>query len=354
MHTAPLFPSMTDPTMRKRNAFSKSFRSRVIWVYALLASCTIAAWATAVVAFGSDVILLGTAFLAFSLGLRHGVDADHIAAIDNVTRKLMHEGKRPLCVGLFFALGHSSVVILASFVVFVTASALDHQLIGLKAISGIISTSISALFLIAIALINLRILQGIYRSFKRVKETGACPTDLDVSHGGFLTRLFGPIIRLLSRSWHMYPLGFIFGLGFETATEVALFGISATAAGKGLSISSMMVFPLLFTAGMTLVDTTDGILMVGAYSWAFVKPIRKLYYNMTITLISVIVALGVAGVEAIELLRDQLGLTGGIWELVGSLNEHLGALGFIIIAIFVVSWVGSMLLYRLRGYRQLE
>ena len=152
----------------------------------------------------------------------------------------------------------------------------------------------------------------------------------------------------------MYPLGFIFGLGFETATEVALFGISATAAGKGLSISSMMVFPLLFTAGMTLVDTTDGILMVGAYSWAFVKPIRKLYYNMTITLISVIVALGVAGVEAIELLRDQLGLTGGIWELVGSLNEHLGALGFIIIAIFVVSWVGSMLLYRLRGYRQLE
>ena len=168
-----------------------------------------------------------------------------------------------------------------------------------------------------------------------------------------MTRLFRPVFRMLSRSWHMYPVGFLFGLGFDTATEVALFGISAAAAAKGLSIGAMMIFPVLFAAGMVLVDTTDGILMVGAYGWAFVKPIRKLYYNMTITFVSVVVAFFIGGVEALGLLKDKLNLSGGFWDLVGNLNDNFGSLGFIIIGVFVISWAGSMIVYRLMRYDQI-
>jgi HoxN/HupN/NixA family high-affinity nickel-transporter len=246
--------------LREKRSLFTSFQKGAISVYVLLGSGSIAAWVWAFLVFRNDVVLLGTAFLAFSLGLRHGVDADHIAAIDNVTRKLMHEHKRPLSVGLFFALGHSSVVILASFAVFATASAVEHQLIGIKGIVEVISTSVSALFLVAIALLNLLVFRDVYETFKRAKETGNC-IDKDMNlqglHGGVLTRLFKPVFRVTSKPWHMYPLGFLFALGFETASEVALFGISATAAGKGLSISSMMVFPVVFAVGMILVDTTD-------------------------------------------------------------------------------------------------
>jgi nickel/cobalt transporter (NiCoT) family protein len=340
----------------KRSPFT-SFQKRAIGVFVLLGSGNIAAWVWAFIVLRNDVVLLGTALLAFSLGLRHGVDADHIAAIDNVTRKLMHEHRRPLSVGLFFALGHSSVVIVASFAVFATASAVEHQLTGIKEIVEVISTSVSALFLVAIALLNLLIFRDVYEAFKRVKETGNC-TDKDIdlqgSHGGVLTRLFRAIFGIISKPWHMYPLGLLFAFGFETATEIALFGISATAAGKGLSISSMMVFPVLFAVGMILVDTTDGILMVGAYGWAFVKPVRKLYYNMTITFVSVLVALFIGGVEAIGLIKDELNLSGGIWDLVGSLNDNFGILGFTIIAVFIASWAGSILLYRLKGYHRVE
>jgi nickel/cobalt transporter (NiCoT) family protein len=155
---------------------------------------------------------------------------------------------------------------------------------------------------------------------------------------------------MISRPWHMYPIGVLFGLGFDTATEVALLGMSAAAAAKGLSVVAMAVFPVLFTAGMTLVDTTDGILMVGAYGWAFMKPIRKLYYNLTITFVSVIVALMVGGIEAIGLLKDQLNLTGGFWDFIGSLNDNFGTLGFVIIGVFVLSWVGSVIIYRVKGF----
>jgi high-affinity nickel-transport protein len=172
--------------------------------------------------------------------------------------------------------------------------------------------------------------------------------------GGLMSRIFRPLFRMLSSPWHMYPIGFLFGLGFDTATEVALLGISAAVAVKGLSLGTMAIFPLLFTAGMTLVDTTDGILMVGAYGWAFIKPIRKLYYNLTITFVSVIVALIVGGIEAVGLLKDQLKLSGGVWDLIGSLNDNFGTLGFLIIGVFVLSWVGSVIFYRINGFDRLE
>ena len=335
---------------------SASFRDRVLRIYGFLGCVNIGAWIWAFLVFHDKPVLLGTAFLAYTFGLRHAVDADHIAAIDNVTRKLMQEGKHPVSVGFFFSLGHSTIVVVASLIVFSVAAAAEKQLDVFKDIGGIIGTSVSSFFLIAIALMNFVILRGVWRTFQEVRK-GGCGNDQNpemLMGGGLMARLFRPLFRTLSSPWHMYPIGFLFGLGFDTATEVALLGISAAAAVKGLSVGAMAVFPVLFTAGMTLVDTTDGILMVGAYGWAFIKPIRKLYYNLTITFVSVIVALIVGGMEAVGLLKDQLNLSGGVWDFVGSLNDNFGTLGFVIIGVFVLSWVGSVIFYRVNGFDRLE
>ena len=326
-------------------------------MYGFLGCFNLGAWLWAFLAFHDKPILLGTAFLAYTFGLRHAVDADHIAAIDNVTRKLMQEGKRPVSVGFFFSLGHSTIVVVASLVVYLTATAVATQLDAVKGVSGIVGTSISAFFLIAIALVNIVILRGVWHNFQQVRNGGGYTDqnpDMLLGSGGLMARIFRPLFRMISRPWHMYPIGVLFGLGFDTATEVALLGISAAAAAKGLSVVAMAVFPILFTAGMTLIDTTDGVLMVGAYGWAFMKPIRKLYYNLTITFVSVIVALMVGGIEAIGLLKDELNLTGGFWDFIGSLNDNFGTLGFVIIGVFVLSWVGSVVIYRVKGFDHFE
>ena len=334
----------------------QKLRNRVIGIYGLLSCFNLGAWIWAFLAFHDKPVLLATAFLAYTFGLRHAVDADHIAAIDNVTRKLMQEGKRPLSVGFFFSLGHSTIVVVASLVVYLAAAVVATQFDAVKSVGAIVGTSISAFFLIAIALVNIVILRGVWQSFQEVRKGGGYTSQsLDtLLGGGIMARIFRPLFRMISRPWHMYPVGVLFGLGFDTATEVALLGISAAAATKGLSVVSMAVFPALFTAGMTLVDTTDGILMVGAYGWAFMKPIRKLYYNLTITFVSVIVALLVGGVEAIGLMKDQLNLTGGFWDFIGSLNDNFGALGIVIIGVFALSWVGSVILYRVKGFDRFE
>jgi high-affinity nickel-transport protein len=334
-----------------------TLRGRIAGIYLVLAGANVVAWIWALIAFRDFPILLGTALLAYGFGLRHAVDADHIAAIDNVTRKLMQEGKRPVAVGLFFSLGHSTVVVLASIAVALTASALEEKFAGFADVGGLIGTSVSALFLLVIAAMNLVILRGVGRAFRRVRAGGRYgEEDLDMllAGGGLLARIFRPLFRLIGRSWHMFPLGLLFGLGFDTATEVALLGISAAEASKGLPIWSILVFPALFTAGMSLVDTTDGILMLGAYGWAFVKPVRKLYYNMTITLVSVVVALLVGGIEALGLIHDRFDLSGGVWDIIGGLNDNFGSLGYLIIAIFALSWIVSALVYRLKGYDELE
>jgi high-affinity nickel-transport protein len=339
------------------NDDATDFRGKVVALYALLIALNVAAWAWALTAFHAYPVLLGTSFLAYGFGLRHAVDADHIAAIDNVTRKLMQEGKRPVAAGFYFSLGHSTVVVLASIGVAVTAAAYKERLEDFHTIGGVIGTSISAVFLLLIAIINIIILVNVYRAFRRVKAGGACgdaELALMMSGGGLFARLARSLFRLIKASWYMYPLGFLFGLGFDTATEVGLLGISAAEASNGVSIWSILVFPALFTAGMTLIDTTDSILMVGAYGWAFVKPIRKLYYNMTITFVSVIVAVIVGGVQALGLLADKFGLRGGIFDAVTSLNDNFGALGYLIIGVFVVTWLVSVLLYRLNGYDRLE
>jgi high-affinity nickel-transport protein len=315
------------------------------------------AWLWAVLAFRHYPLLLGTAFLAYSFGLRHAVDADHIAAIDNVTRKLMQEGKRPVAVGLMFSLGHSTVVVLGSLAIAATALMLQQHVDHFRNIGGLIGTLVSSVFLLAIALANLIILRSVCATFARVRRGEPYEDedlDLLLANRGFLARIFRPVFAMIRRSWHMYPLGVLFGLGFDTATEIGLLGISAAEASRGLPLVSILVFPALFAAGMSLIDTTDNVLMLGAYGWAYVKPIRKLYYNITITSVSVLVALIVGGIEALGLLGAQLHLQGSFWMLVGRLNDHFGVLGYCIIGIFALSWIVSIAIYKVRRFEEIE
>jgi nickel/cobalt transporter (NiCoT) family protein len=339
------------------NDQNAEFGAKLVAIYAGLIAANVLAWLWALTAFRDFPVLVGTAFLAYAFGLRHAVDADHIAAIDNVTRKLMQEGKRPIGTGLFFSLGHSTVVVLASAAIAFAAGALQDRFDTFKLIGGTIGTVVSATFLFAIAAVNFAILRSVYRSFVAVRRGGAI-VDADIeallAQRGLLGRLFRPLFRLVSRSWHMYPLGLLFGLGFDTATEIGVLGISAAQAAKGLPVWSIMVFPALFTAGMSLLDTSDGVLMLGAYGWAFNKPIRKLYYNLTITFVSVLVAVLIGGIEALGLVADRYNLGGPFWRSVAALNEHFGSLGYLIVAIFAASWLGSIAYYRLGRFDQIE
>ncbi len=332
-------------------------RAKIVAIYTLLAVFNLGAWAWAVLAFHRFPVLLGTAFLAYSFGLRHAVDADHIAAIDNVTRKLMHEGKRPVAVGFLFSLGHSTIVVIGSIAIAATALALQHRIDHIRDIGAIVGTLVSTLFLFAIAIVNLIVLRAVYRTFRSVRRGEPyIDEDFDLLLGsrGFLSRLFRPVFGLIRSSWHMYPLGLLFGLGFDTATEIGLLGISAAEASKGLPLLSILVFPALFAAGMSLIDTTDNILMLGAYGWAFVKPIRKLYYNLTITSVSVIVAFAVGGIEALGLIASQFHLGGRFWSLIAKLNNNFGVLGYFIIGLFALAWILSVFIYRWRRFDHLE
>jgi len=331
--------------------------TRAIAIFAGLAAFNLAAWFWAVIAFSGRPLLLSTGLLAWGFGLRHAVDADHIAAIDNVTRKLMQDGRRPVTLGFFFALGHSTVVLIVAALLAAGSGALKAHFDGIKAFGSLFGTIVSASFLFILAAINIVILRGVWRSFRQLRQHGrfdAEDLDLLLSSRGFLNRIFKPVFRLVSRSWHMLPVGFLFGLGFDTATEVSLLAISAAEAAKGLSIWSVLVFPALFAAGMTLVDTADGVLMLGAYEWAFLRPVRKVYYNLTITLVSVIVAVLIGGIEAFGLLGDELALKGPLWRTLDMLNGNFNLLGFIVIGVFVASWAVSIAIYRLKGYDRLR
>lgn len=334
-----------------------NLRGKIITIYTILIVANVAAWVWALTAFGNNPVLLGAALLAYSFGLRHAFDADHIAAIDNVTRKLMQQGRQPVTVGFWFSLGHSSIVVLATVFIVITTAALQGSLETFKDVGGVIGTSVSALFLLIIAAVNIVILTGVWRTFRRVRRGGTLiEADLDAltAQRGLLGRLFRPLFRFISRSWHMYPLGFLFGLGFDTATEIGLLGISAAEAAKGMSLWTILVFPALFTAGMALMDTTDSVMMTGAYGWAFVKPIRKLYYNLTITFVSVLVALLIGGVEALALLSDKLGLEGAFWDAVGEVGSNFEYLGFAIVGLFALSWVASYAIYKIKRFDEID
>jgi high-affinity nickel-transport protein len=340
-------------TTRRLLTTSSALRDRIFRVYGFLLVFNLGAWAVALAVSVQYPILLPTAFLAYTFGLRHAVDADHIAAIDNTTRKLMQDGQRPVGVGLFFSLGHSTIVVALSVLIALSAG-LISDIPAFREIGGLIGTSVSAAFLLIIGLINLVVFIDIYRMFRQVSRGGAYDDkglEDYLANRGLLARIFKPLLRVIRKSWHMYPLGVLFGLGFDTASEVALLGLAATSGASHIPVLYILILPALFAAGMSLVDTTDGILMLGAYGWAYIKPIRKLYYNLNITLVSVLIAFAIGGVEVLSVLAEKFDLHGGLWDLVGSLD--FGLIGFAIIAIFVLSWTISTFIYRWRGYDDL-
>ncbi|QGZ55413.1 HoxN/HupN/NixA family nickel/cobalt transporter [Paraburkholderia acidiphila] len=325
-------------------------RTRLIALYAALIAANLGAWAWALIAFRHYPLLLGTALLAYGFGLRHAVDADHIAAIDAVTRKLMQQGERPLGVGLAFSLGHSTVVILATLGIALTALSLHGRFEQFHEIGSTIGTLVSSTFLLALACVNLVILRDVWMRYRRAQQgddatlaAAAAPAP-----AGLFSRALRPLFALVTKSWHLYPVGVLFGLGFDTATEIGLLAIAAAEAGKGLPMYSILVFPALFTAGMTLVDSTDNVLMVHAYGWAMDDPRRKLYYNASITFVSALVAIVIGGVEALGLIADKLGASGGAWTVIAGLNERFGELGYGIVAAFIACWIGSVLFHRWR------
>ena len=301
-----------------------------------------------------NLVFAGAATLAYGFGLRHAFDADHISAIDDTTRFLLQKGKRPLGVGFFFSLGHSTIVLALSVVIAFAAKAASRFQAGFAGTGGIIGTLVSASFLYLIAALNLAVLVGIVKMWRKAKLGQYQPDELDVllANRGFLNRIFrGRYNKFINHSWQMYPVGILFGLGFDTATEVGFLGLSATAAvgvsgtGAALPPLAILSLPLLFAAGMSLMDTFDGVFMSKAYGWAFVTPIRKIYYNITTTGLSIFVAFVVGSIEVIGLLSDKLELSGQPWDFIAGID--INTAGQLIVAIFLLVWLGAVAYYKL-------
>lgn len=322
---------------------SPNEKLRIGIVYSLIGVATILGFIASTIIGRFSVLLAGLGVIAYVFGLRHGVDADHIAAIDNTTRKLIQDNQRPFTVGMWFSLGHSTIVVaLIVALVFATRTVIGN-IPALASGGAIIGTTVSGVFLWLMGIVNLVIVFGIYRIYKVMKQGRLDQTELEnlLDKRGFLNRYFRPLFKLVKRPWQIYPIGVLFGLGFDTATEIALIAISV---GIGVSSSvpiwMILVLPFMFTCGMVLIDTTDGVTMRFAYGWAFINPIRKIYYNLTVTVISVLVALAIGTVELLQVLASELNFTGVFWNWLGALDFE--TIGFLIIIIFVFSWLVSL------------
>ena len=293
---------------------------------------------------------IGVSILAYTLGLRHAFDADHISAIDNTTRKLMSDGKRPISVGYFFSLGHSTIVVaIGAGIVIAEKSvyaAVSHKSSGLEHFGGIFGTLVSASFLYLIAILNIVILVGIVSVFRRMRKGHFDEAELEVqlNNRGLMFRFFGKWMRAIKSPWQMYPVGVVFGMGFDTATEVTLLATTALLASQSLPWYSIMCLPLLFTAGMALLDTFDGCFMNVAYGWAFFNPVRKIFYNLAITGLSVAICFFIGTIEVLGLLPKELHLKGGFWSVMAGFNINMA--GFVIVGLFVVTWAGALLIWR--------
>jgi high-affinity nickel-transport protein len=298
----------------------------------------------------SGVFAVGTGVTAYTLGLRHAFDADHISAIDNTTRKLMAEGKRPMSVGFFFSLGHSTIVFMLAFLFSIGAKALGGQVKDhnsqLHDVTSWIGTGVSGTFLYIIAALNVVILCGIIKVFVEMRSGKYNEQELEaqLNSRGLLNRFFGRLTTTISKPWQMYPIGVLFGLGFDTASEIALLFLAAGAAGAGLPFYAMLCLPILFAAGMSLLDTIDGSFMNFAYGWAFSKPVRKVFYNLTITGLSVAVALVVGTIEIVGLLAHKLNGQGPFWAWWE--NIDINTLGFIIVGMFITTWATALAIWR--------
>jgi len=293
---------------------------------------------------------VGTGVLAYTLGMRHAFDADHIAAIDNTTRKLVGDGKRPLSVGFFFSLGHSSVVfilaILLNFGIRALNSEVGNDNSPLHGITSVIGTSVSGGFLYLIAALNVVILVGIIKVFREMRSGQYSDSELEeqLARRGLMNRILGPLNKRVDAPWKMYPIGLLFGLGFDTATEVAFLVLAGTAVISGLPFYAVLSLPFLFAAGMSLFDTADGCFMNFAYDWAFARPVRKVYYNLTITGLSVFVAFFIGSIEILGLIGQQAHLTGEFWDFMAAFD--INKAGFVIVGVFVITWVAALAIWR--------
>jgi high-affinity nickel-transport protein len=304
----------------------------------------------------TEIFGFGTGILAYTLGMRHAFDADHIAAIDNTTRKLVGEGKRPLSVGFFFSLGHSSVVFILALLLNFGIRALDAQVKNassqLQHTTNIVGTLVSGFFLFLIAALNVVILVGIVKVFRQMRAGRYDEQELErqLNNRGLMNRILGPLARRIDAPWKMYPIGFLFGLGFDTATEVALLVLAGTAVVGGLPFYAVLSLPILFAAGMSLFDTADGCFMNFAYDWAFARPVRKVYYNITITGLSVFVAVFIGVTELLGLLGQEGNLKGPGWAWLEKFN--INTAGYVIVGVFVVTWAVALVVWRLGRIEQ--
>lgn len=334
-------------------SFERGERGRLAAFFGSISVLHIAGWGLLLAYGANHPGFLALGGLAYTFGLRHAFDADHITAIDNTTRKLLQTGQKPVGVGFFFSLGHSTVVFLIAVALGFAAKWVVQGVVSdsgqLKSIGGAAGTLVSGAFLILIGALNLVILLDIIRVYRRMRRGDYDRESLqnELTAGGVMTRLFGGLFRVINHSWQMYPVGFLFGLGFDTASEVALLAISAGAAAQGLPFTAVISLPLIFAAGMSLMDTADGAFMAKAYSWAFASPIRKVFYNITITSLSVFVALFVGVVELAQVLIRVFDLHGGVFSAVGAF-DILGKAGYVIVAAFVIAWASALVIYKVR------
>lgn len=325
-------------------------RSQLIVFAGVVVGLHVVGWGMAAMAARDYPFLFGLAGLAYTFGLRHAFDADHIAAIDNTTRKLMVPGRRPLGVGFFFALGHSTIVFVMTLVVAITAQSIATDLPLLRTVGSFVGTTVSGVFLYAMGIVNLIVLMDVYRVFRAMRRGryDAAALEAALLKRGFMNRWFGRLFNLVSRPRHMYLVGLLFGVGFDTATEVALLTTAGVAASQALPLTAVLSLPVVFAAGMTLLDSADGILMCGAYGWAFTNPLRKIFYNLTITGLSVIVALFVGTIQIVTIVTDRiLGLHTGIWGVIQGLDFQ--TMGLLVAGLFVASWIASLVVWHFGG-----
>ncbi|MBY0443132.1 MAG: HoxN/HupN/NixA family nickel/cobalt transporter [Mycobacteriaceae bacterium] len=355
------------PLSRKRiqQALTPNEWLRLGLMFAVITLLHIAGWATLTLVVapahynvGNNTFGIGIGLTAYTLGLRHAFDADHIAAIDNTTRKLMNDGQRPQAVGFFFSLGHSSVVFGLALLLTLglktvigpvqeSSSALHHYV-------SLIGTTISGVFLYVIAIVNIIILASIANALNRARLGYCAPEEIanQLNSSGLLNRFFSRFTKTVKSSWHMYPIGMLFGLGFDTATEIALLVLAGTGTTAGLPWYAILCLPVLFAAGMCLLDTIDGSFMNFAYGWTLSNPVRKIYYNITMTGLSVIVALLIGSIEFMGLLATQFGWRGGFWDWLDGID--LNAIGFLVVSLFVMTWISAVLIWRYTPIRQAE
>jgi len=342
-----------------RSAEPIVFRAREWWalagLYGFIAGLHALGWGLYLYYSAQYAPLVGLGLVAYLLGLRHAFDADHIAAIDDTVRFLLQKGQRPLGVGFFFSLGHSTIVLALAVLVGVSAASVVRSLPEWQNLGGLIGASVSGGFLWLIGILNLFVLLDIAKVWRQARAGTHSHDHLEelLAKRGLINRLFGGrLTRMIGHSWQMYPLGLLFGLGFDTASEIGLLAITAGAAAGNLPLPAILALPILFAAGMSVMDTTDGVLMVKAYNWAFVNPLRKIFYNLTTTSLSIAVALLIGTIELLQVFIDLVHPKGAFFDAVAAID--LGNLGYAIVGLFLIAWAASVVLWKFMRIEERE